>query len=338
MAFRSMEQLRSMIWDSLAEATKELRRNGFKPRGTDYELRETSSGKWMVTDLTDDAAQEAPAAPLKAATSSKKEHPADARARAQIASAASFTIHLRISPSKKFDAKAETIREAVDTAQQLEAAHSKAGRRAMIYAVPADGGDPVPVPAKMIPELLAEAPAPAESKATPPKAEPKAEPEPTPATEPEKPKPVPPAGADLSVIPTDGGPYTVRIDAAHVTQNSAHAYALDVSQKIGQPVSVIGPDGSVVRVIDHRVFRAWQKEQRGAASTVVRAGVPRGPRAPGDSKQGRAILLLRRPQGATAKEINAVTDWPVSQRHINRLAKVSKTTIESMGDKKWRLV
>ena len=52
----------------------------------------------------------------------------------------------------------------------------------------------------------------------------------------------------------------------------------------------------------------------------------------------RATELLLRKEGATAKEINAVTDWPVGQRHINKLAKLSGATIKALGDKHWQLI
>lgn len=70
MAFQSLEQLRNMTWPTRDAAIKDLRRNAFKERGADYELREYTSGSWQLMEL-DDVAQEQPAVTTVAARTAR---------------------------------------------------------------------------------------------------------------------------------------------------------------------------------------------------------------------------------------------------------------------------
>jgi hypothetical protein len=72
---RTLEQLRSQIWGSRDEATKDLKRNGFAPRGADYELRASSSGSWQIMPIDADAADDAPP-PAKKGERSRADRPA----------------------------------------------------------------------------------------------------------------------------------------------------------------------------------------------------------------------------------------------------------------------
>jgi len=169
-----LEQLRSKFFPTRDAAIKELKRNGFPPKGDDYEVRQHGKG-WVVAEL-DDAAQ-APASMAsqgkpprliakaqKAAVAKKNgtaaspprpgQHAADVIARKLIETAASYAVHFRVSPKAALNETATTLVEAARIAERMNAKHGKHGRRAMIYAVPQGKGASVPIPADMLPQLL----------------------------------------------------------------------------------------------------------------------------------------------------------------------------------------
>jgi hypothetical protein len=80
-------------------------------------------------------------------TMPKKPHPADIAEADKIASATSFTIHLRTGPHDKTTERAETLAEAIRIADDMGT--TAGGRKAMIYAVTPDHRAAL-VPATMI--------------------------------------------------------------------------------------------------------------------------------------------------------------------------------------------
>jgi hypothetical protein len=364
-----------MSWPTREAAVKELKRNGFKEQGADYRVGEFSPDSWQVMELGDDVVQrpldevvpglsKAKAAAAKQgpkpgretlpkgrkatpepvqtdleeaieatppAAKKKAAHPGDVRDRELIAKAGSYAIHMRLSPTKKLDQTAKYLGEAVGIADRWNAEHGKNGRRAMIYAVPRGKGASIPIPPDMLPELLAE-----KRKAPEPKVD---NVEPTVPVQKvaagkkgngtKPPEPAEPAN-DLTALPAADGPYGLCV-VDPVAQHDIANVALAWSRKVGFRVGLTNKAGKVVRVIDGRLGG-----KRPTRTAVRREGAT--PRAPGTGKMANATALLLRKEGATAKEINAVTDWPVGQRHINKLAKLSGATIKQMGEQHWRLI
>jgi hypothetical protein len=332
--FTTLAQLRQMSWPTKEAAIAELKRNGFKARGADYEVRMYKEGSWQIMPLEDGDAGEVPPkqADKSAATGGKKMHPADADAQTKIASAASFSIHFRASPTKRFDETAASLDEAVGKAQAMNATHGKHGRRATIFAIPAGNGAGVPVPydhsLPKPPGEPAKAPQDAKGKGVqgagktnggnaPPASSP-------PPAEPQEP---PGPQNDLSALPTEGGPYVFRIPIG--PQFKLGEIAQNIARKIDMTVEIIDKTGKIVRTIDPRL--GGQRPPR--AARVAGASRPRG-----IGKQATAIELLKRKDGASKKELTDATGWPIAQRHINRLAKVSGSKIVSAGNDRWRIV
>jgi hypothetical protein len=67
--------------------------------------------------------------------SRRKPHPADLAHAAQLRAAVSYQVHLRTSPTTRFDEPAATLDEARTIAARLETEHSRFGRRAIVYAI-----------------------------------------------------------------------------------------------------------------------------------------------------------------------------------------------------------
>lgn len=330
--FRSLDQLRSMDWPSREKAEAALKASAFKPEGDDYALAEISSGHWQIVDRTEDVSQVPPEprtrkAPERVAKeikrppqkSAPKPHASDVDALARISECRLFNVHFRVSPKKAMAERLSSLADAVALAERWNVEHGKHGRRAMISAIPPDGRDAIPIKQEWLNDLL----------------EPAADPPPEAKHDEAS---VPPKGADLSILAPEGAPYALRIDAAHVRQNSAHTDALEISRLIKRPVVVLDREGRAVRCIDDRAFQQWRKTLKAGSGAKRGGGGRRAPPARGDTKQSRAIALLTREGGATAAELHKVTDWPIAQRHINRLSKVSGLRIEVLGEKKWRLV
>lgn len=68
-----------------------------------------------------------------------KSHPEDRMLADMIAGAVEFTAHLRIGPFEKYTERRRTYPEALAAARELETAHSRFGRSAMVYAITAKG-------------------------------------------------------------------------------------------------------------------------------------------------------------------------------------------------------
>jgi hypothetical protein len=342
MAFLSLAQLRTRDWPTREKAIADLKRSGVKERGSDYELREFKPGHWQLMELTgDDAAQAAPEPEpeSKAKAKGKAKHPSETAARTAISEATGFSIHFRVSPKKSLSETAGTLQDAREIAARFNVEYGKSGRRAMIYATFDDKRAPIPVPADYMSSVGAEAQpmraAPAASAEPPKKAEAKkkAAKQSAPPKQEAAPAPTPTEDAnDMTSLPATEGPFTFAL-ADPTAQHSLAVDALAFSQKIGVRVAIYRAaqiNGKPTRVIDGR------KGGRRPTRTAVRTA-GRTPRAPGTGKQARAIELLKREGGATAAELNKATDWPIAQRHINRLAKVSGMKIKQLGENKWRL-
>jgi hypothetical protein len=339
MAFMTLPQLRNMSWPTREKALADLKRSGVKERGADYELREYKPGSWQLMELGEDGEQlpfDDP--PPKAKAKAKAEHPSETAARTAISEATGFSIHFRVSPKKSLSETAGTLQDARETANRLNAEHGKSGRRAMIYATFSDKRAPVPVPADYMPSVGAEAPAmkaagpasAAQSASPPKKAEAKKAAAKQPATKKAAAAPTPTEDQnDMTPLPAADGPYGLRVGEA-IAQHDLLSIAVSWSRSIGFLVEVTDKAGKTVRVIDGR------KGGRRPTRTAVRTE-GRTPREPGTGKAARAIALLKRPGGATAAELNKATDWPIAQRHINRMAKISGLKIKQLGEKKWQL-
>jgi hypothetical protein len=332
--FSTLAQLRQMSWPTREAAVAELKRNGLKQRGADYEVRMYKEGSWQIMPLEDDAGTVNFAAksnkddPTKPDDKpGKKDHPADADAKTKIANAESYTIHFRASPTKRYDETAATLDEAIAQAQAMNAAHGKHGRRATIFAIPKGKGAGVPVPydhsvpKPQTPQGATGKGAQGAGKTNGGDAPPAASP--SPATAPET------TGNDLSPLPTEGGPYVFRVPIG--PQFKLAEIAERMAMKIDHMIEIVSvKTGKIVRTIDPRLATG-ERPKRAARVTG-----PRGPR--GEGKQAKAIGLLTREKGATKKELADATGWPIAQRHINRLAKVSRKTAKTLGNDRWALV
>ena len=340
MAFMTLPQLRNMSWPSREKALADLKRSGVKERGADYELREYKPGSWQLMERGEDGAQmplDDP--PPKAKAKGKTEHPSETAARTAISEATGFSIHFRVSPKKSLCETAGTLQDAREIANSFNVEYGKSGRRAMIYATFPDKRAPVPVPADYMPSVGAEAPAmqaarpasAAQSTPPPKKAEGKKK---AAAKQPAAKKaaaaPTPTEDQnDLTPLPAADGPYGIRVGEA-IAQHDLASIAVAWSRSIGFLVEITDKAGKTVRIIDGR------KGGRRPTRTAVRTE-GRTPREPGTGKAARAIALLKRDGGATAAELNKATDWPIAQRHINRMAKISGLKIKQLGEKKWQL-
>lgn len=304
MTFSSLDQLKSRTWKSLAEATAELKRNGFKARGADYEVREFKQGSWQIMPL-EEGAEPAPVKDVGAAASG-------------------FSVVIRLSAKKRIDETAKTKDEAIAIAARLNAEHK--GKRATIYTVPkSKKGTAVVVPYDDAPiaidpfaeaaALAAEANNTKRQKANgahPPKVE-------------EKPaETAEPTGNDLSPVPEAGGPYHLRLPLG--PQFDLAQLAERIAVKVDDLIEIVDPKGKVVRTIDHRLA---VKPARATRS---------GTKQPRDTgKSADAVKLLSRPNGATKAEVIAITGWTFGDSYIARLAKSNSMTMETIAKGHWRL-
>lgn len=337
----TLDELRGLIFPSRKAAVEELKRNAFPEKSGTYEVREFAKGDWRIMPPRDTVLD----APKKA----RKEHPADIRDRARIPEAVEFEIHFRVSPTKKIDRKAKTLDEARGIAAELNAEHRASGRRAGIYARMADkdaapvmvpddyvppGGPPVPIPPRFLKRLQSP---PTEEIDKPLEAE-KAGTEvlvPETTIEAVSDAPQRPPGTDLTALKEADGPWLLVIPGAR--QNSVVAHALEISQAVKLPVSIVKDKGAgleVERVIDQAAVKALRKSpgRKGPA----RRGVATGGRE--DSKMGRAIALWSRPDGAKNAEIEKATGWTnLGKRYINLASRKTGKKIREIGDKHYAL-
>lgn len=69
----------------------------------------------------------------------EKLHPTEVSDFARAAQAQSYNVHFRKGPNQTFNVKAETLEEAREAADALNALHGQFGLRAAIYGLLADG-------------------------------------------------------------------------------------------------------------------------------------------------------------------------------------------------------
>lgn len=81
--------------------------------------------------------------------------------------------------------------------------------------------------------------------------------------------------------------------------------AVGKKRKLPAPVS---PDPELEAAVS-AAEEKWQAEKQDAAQRLLKAGVEGKPRTRADSKQARVIEMLRRPEGATIRQICEVTGW-----------------------------
>lgn len=75
----------------------------------------------------------------------RRDREAAAQAAAFVRSAVGFTAHFRVGPHEAHTVPATTLGEARERAAELNAKHGRFGRRAIVYAIDARGGQ-VPIP------------------------------------------------------------------------------------------------------------------------------------------------------------------------------------------------
>lgn len=118
------------------------------------------------------------------------------------------------------------------------------------------------------------------------------------------PEPAPPVGSNLAALPTDGGPYSLAVRAAHVMQDAAVMRAFAVSKALNVPCDVLGADGQVLRTVDNAAAVAARKASpQGRATGMPRRAPSAGPNA----MVAEAIELARRPGGVTREQLRAVS-------------------------------
>jgi hypothetical protein len=122
------------------------------------------------------------------------------------------------------------------------------------------------------------------------------------------PKPeAPPVGTDLSSLPTNGGPYTLGVQATHVMQSAAVTQALTLSKALGVPCAVAGPDGVVLRIVDYVAVMAAKRAAGKRSGGGAVAPRKRDPNAQPNPMTAAAIKLARRPEGVTREQLRAVS-------------------------------
>lgn len=151
----------------------------------------------------------------------------------------------------------------------------------------------------------------------------------------------PPPGTDLTPLAVADGPYSLRIRHSDLRQDyTVVDQARQISRSLKMPVEILGPT-DVVRLIDHQAISARGRAPK--IPTIRKAAAARKgsgtPRVAGEGKFPRAIKLWSRPQGATEKEIVAVTGWDnLTQRYVNRASRMTGGKIEHLGGRHWRLI
>jgi hypothetical protein len=257
MPFNSMAQLKNRTWPSREAAVKELKRNGFKPRGQDYELRENSPGSWLIMEL-DAASETAPPAAAMNGTVVKL-------------------------PTKAAKAKGKGAK-APEPAPVMEVSVTQQEDAATMLGL-LNRDAPVvdaPVVDAVVPE-------------------------------PEN---------DLSPLPSEGGPYYIRLawpqfailTAAHEVGRAFDLTSVDITDKTGK----------VVRSIDPRIGGAKPaKKKRGSTRSPTPAPRRSGAKAGDEAMAVEILALAKRKQGVKRTEMSAlnggvVINW---KGYLERLGK-----------------
>ena len=139
---------------------------------------------------------------------------------------------------------------------------------------------------------------------------------------------------DLSPAPVEAGPYEIVIRSADggFGDNAVIAHAVTVSKKLKAKVLVRNGKGETIRSVDVAAMRLAQRQGAGR-------GRPNNSGAPkGVGKSDGAAKLFMRPQGATFKEVQVITEWSITDRFVRRVAAARDCDAVKLGDKHWKLV
>lgn len=127
------------------------------------------------------------------------------------------------------------------------------------------------------------------------------------------------------------GPYEVVIQPGPKTFTNAGVigFVIQWSKRIKCPMQIRNATGQVLREIDALTIKAAGRDRGRPAKN----GAPRGV-----GKSAEAAKLFMREQGATFAEVVKVTEWGISERFVNRLAKANRCSVEKLGEKNYRLI
>jgi hypothetical protein len=133
-------------------------------------------------------------------------------------------------------------------------------------------------------------------------------------------------------LPMSGAPYALVLLAADGTfpDNSVVSCAVTFSKRNKCAVHIRDKDGAIVRTIDVAAVKA-QTQSRGRPAK-------NGSGVRGVGKSEAAAKLFMRPDGATFDEVVKITEWGISERFVNRLARANKCSVEKLGEKQYRLI
>lgn len=317
MAFRSMEQLRSKTWPSRETAVKELKANGFKPTGADYEIRENSPGSWLVMPLGDGEGEQAPAVAAKAAKAPAKT--AGAKVGKQKSSQRQPPLGGKSAAEKK---AADAKLVCSNCEAPLTADNQKAGTKLCDECAGRSSNTTATPPVTVLPERAAHG-----VKRTPQSAKlngkvvPATVPAKAPETVPETPTPPEPAN-DMTALPTASGPYTIRV-GEEVPQFNLAELALLLSQQTGLLMSICDKGGKVARTLDGRIGAGRRSRSSSPRSSSPRTGTPRGEPKPLDEMATTILGWAKRKQGVKRTEMSelnggVVINWKQYLERIGR--------------------
>lgn len=75
MAFLSLEQLKSKVWETRNDLVADMKKGGFKPEAVSYRPAQSENGSWYIEEIDPDASQEVTTTPQKAAPMRKAREP-----------------------------------------------------------------------------------------------------------------------------------------------------------------------------------------------------------------------------------------------------------------------
>ena len=300
-ARRSVEQLKTAVWPDRASAVRDLKASGVPYRGEDYELAEHKAGSWMLKPLHGSAETLGTKVSMNGNTDREGK----------------VLDLLRKKPGAAPKGQPVVIAHAKAPAKPNGKAPAKGqgGAKGKTPAPPAPPPEPPPGTSESlfrdVMDELAEQPAP----------------EPTP--EPVKPR------FDLSPVPPKAGPYELILRSADgaFTDLSTIAHAVTVSKKLACKVHVRNGAGEIVRVVDIAAMNAAQRAAGAGRGRPNNSGLPKG-----IGKSDGAAKLFLRPEGATFKEVQVITEWSITDRFVRRVAAARNCTATKLGDKHWKMV
>lgn len=322
-ARKTATQLMSMVWPDRVSAERQLKASRV-PASTDaYELAEYQPGSWQLIareaagpPMSTEAIGAAVAAEL--AGQEMGPFPVGALADGDKVREQSVIDNLK----RKRGAKPRGAPEVIADARKGRAQPSRR-----------PNGKHEPgriVPAKPAPAVIAEAPRMKETVTLFP-------------DEGDDPAPPGPAVPNLlSPLPKEGGPYELVIAEGSgdaYPRHSTHTTALDLARRLKTTILVRDSAGTIVRAYEPGEVARLTRPARTPGGPVRGAKAGGRPSTGGEGKFPRAIALLSREQGATAKELERACGWEnVTQRYVNRASRISGLgRIDHLGDKHWKI-